>query len=44
MKEAYADGWFNITKEGVAGNNVPYFRFFFSGIRYADVFRQQRDR
>ncbi|SFT68342.1 LGFP repeat-containing protein [Arthrobacter sp. ov118] len=39
MKEAYADGWFNITKQGVAGNNVPYFRFFFSGIRYADVFR-----
>ncbi|RKR29776.1 LGFP repeat-containing protein [Arthrobacter oryzae] len=39
MKEAYADGWFDITKEGVAGNNVPYFRFFSGGIRYADVFR-----
>ncbi|WP_175558561.1 LGFP repeat-containing protein, partial [Arthrobacter sp. ok362] len=39
MKEAYADGWFNIAKEGVAGNNVPYFRFFSGGIRYVDVFR-----
>jgi hypothetical protein len=39
MKEAYADGWFNITKQGVAGNDVPYFRFFSSGIRFVDVFR-----
>jgi len=39
MKEAYADGWFNITKQGVAGNDVPYFRFFSNGIRFIDVFR-----
>ncbi|WP_246527459.1 hypothetical protein [Pseudarthrobacter albicanus] len=39
MKEAYADGWFNVAKEGVAGNDVPYFRFFSGGIRYLDVFR-----
>lgn len=39
MREAYADGWFNITKEGLAGNDVPYFRFFSGGIRFVDVFR-----
>ncbi|MEQ4518121.1 FG-GAP-like repeat-containing protein [Pseudarthrobacter sp. B907] len=39
MKEVYADGWFNIAKEGVSGNDVPYFRFFSGGIRYLDVFR-----
>ncbi|WP_427007300.1 hypothetical protein [Pseudarthrobacter sp. H2] len=39
MKEAYADGWFNVAAEGVAGNDVPYFRFFSGGIRYLDVFR-----
>ena len=38
--EAYADGWFNIAAEGMAGNNVPYFRFFSRGVRVMDVFRQ----
>ena len=38
--EAYADGWFNITAEGIAGNNVPYFRFFAGRVRVMDVFRQ----
>ncbi len=38
--EAYADGWFNIAAEGMAGNNVPYFRFFSGGVRVLDVFRQ----
>jgi hypothetical protein len=38
--EAYADGWFNIAAEGVAGNNVPYFRFFSGRLRVLDVFRQ----
>jgi hypothetical protein len=37
--EAYADGWFNITKQGVAGNNVPYFRFFSGTERVIDLFR-----
>ncbi len=37
--EAYADGWFNIAKEGVAGNNVPYFRFFNGTDRVIDLFR-----
>jgi hypothetical protein len=30
---AYADAWFNITQAGVAGNDVPYFRFFSGGVR-----------
>ena len=38
-KTAYADGWFNITTAGVAGNNVPYFRFFSGSTRIADVYR-----
>ena len=38
--EAYTDGWFNIAAEGMAGNNVPYFRFFSGGVRVMDVFRQ----
>ncbi|BCW70134.1 hypothetical protein NicSoilB8_11780 [Arthrobacter sp. NicSoilB8] len=38
--EAYADGWFNVSGEGMAGNNVPYFRFFSGGMRVMDVFRQ----
>jgi hypothetical protein len=38
--EAYAAGWFNITAEGMAGSNVPYFRFFSGGARILDVFRQ----
>ena len=38
--EAYADGWFNIAAEGMAGNNVPYFRFFAGRVRVLDVFRQ----
>ena len=37
--EVHADGWFNITKEGVAGNNVPYFRFFNGNTRFVDVYR-----
>lgn len=37
--EVYADGWFNVTKPGVAGNNVPYFRFFNGNTRFVDVFR-----
>ncbi|BCW72680.1 polysaccharide lyase [Arthrobacter sp. NicSoilB8] len=37
--EVYADGWFNVTKEGVAGNNVPYFRFFNGTTRFVDVYR-----
>jgi hypothetical protein len=36
---AYADGWFNITQAGVAGNDVPYFRFFSGSVRVADVYR-----
>jgi hypothetical protein len=38
-KTVYADGWFNITTAGVAGNNVPYFRFFSGSTRIADVYR-----
>ncbi|MCU1510454.1 MAG: hypothetical protein JWM01_1039 [Arthrobacter sp.] len=37
--EVYADGWFNITKAGVAGNNVPFFRFFDGSERVLDLFR-----
>jgi len=37
--DVYADGWFNVTKEGVAGNNVPYFRFFNGNTRFVDVYR-----
>jgi hypothetical protein len=37
--EVYADGRFNITKGGVAGNNVPFFRFFNGGERVLDLFR-----
>jgi hypothetical protein len=37
--DVYADGWFNVTKPGVAGNNVPYFRFFNGNTRFVDVFR-----
>jgi len=37
--DVYADGWFNVTKEGVAGNNVPYFRFFNGATRFVDVYR-----
>ncbi|WP_148045168.1 hypothetical protein [Arthrobacter oryzae] len=40
MTEAFVDGWFNIAGEGMAGNNVPYFRFFSGGVRVLDVFRQ----
>ncbi|WP_427006273.1 hypothetical protein [Pseudarthrobacter sp. H2] len=38
--EVSAAGWFNITAEGTAGSNVPYFRFFAGGARILDVFRQ----
>jgi hypothetical protein len=38
-KTAYADGWFNITVAGVAGNDVPYFRFFSGSTRVADIYR-----
>lgn len=37
--EVYADGWFNIAKAGVDGNNVPFFRFFSSSERVIDLFR-----
>lgn len=37
--EAHADGWFNITKAGVSGNNVPFFRFFSGTERVIDLFR-----
>ena len=37
--EVYADGWFNIAKAGVAGNNVPFFRFFSGSERVLDLFR-----
>ena len=35
----YADGWFDITQAGVAGNDVPYFRFFSGSTRFVDVYR-----
>ena len=38
-KTVNADGWFNITKAGVAGNDVPYFRFFSGTTRVADIYR-----
>jgi len=38
-KTVYADGWFNITVAGVAGNDVPYFRFFSGSTRIADIYR-----
>jgi hypothetical protein len=38
-KTVYADGWFNITTAGNAGNNVPYFRFFSGSTRIADTYR-----
>ena len=38
-KTVYADGWFNITTAGVAGNDVPYFRFFSGTTRVADIYR-----
>jgi hypothetical protein len=37
--DVYADGWFRITKAGVPGNNVPFFRFFSSSERVVDLFR-----
>ena len=37
--EVYTDGWFNITKAGVTGNDVPYFRFFNGSTRMLDLFR-----
>ncbi|MFE5835326.1 hypothetical protein [Arthrobacter sp. NPDC056493] len=36
---AFANGWFNITQAGVAGNDVPYFRFFSGSLRVADIYR-----
>lgn len=38
-KTASADGWFNITTAGVAGNDVPYLRFFSGSTRIADIYR-----
>ncbi|MFP3462824.1 hypothetical protein R5O87_18455 [Arthrobacter globiformis] len=38
-KRANADAWVNITTGGLAGNNVPYVRFFSGSTRVADVFR-----
>ncbi|MBT8161787.1 MULTISPECIES: hypothetical protein [Arthrobacter] len=37
--DVYADAWFNITTVGVAGNDVPYFRFFFDTTRFVDIYR-----
>ncbi|MGY3317662.1 hypothetical protein [Arthrobacter sp. TE12232] len=37
--EVYTDGWFNITRAGLVGNDVPYFRFFNGSTRMLDVFR-----
>ncbi|WP_216363113.1 hypothetical protein [Arthrobacter sp. Hiyo1] len=37
--DVYADAWFNITSAGVAGNDVPYFRFFFDTTRFVDIYR-----
>jgi hypothetical protein len=38
-KRASADAWVNITTGGLAGNNVPYVRFFSGATRVADIFR-----
>lgn len=38
--EVYTDGWFNIGAEGVAGSDVPLFRFFSAGSRVVDVLRK----
>ena len=38
-KRANADGRFNITTAGLAGNDVPYLRFFSNGTRIADIYR-----
>ena len=38
-KRVNADAWVNITAAGVAGNNVPYVRFFSGSTRVADVYR-----
>ncbi|APX00573.1 hypothetical protein [Arthrobacter sp. QXT-31] len=38
-KRASTDAWVNITTGGLAGNNVPYVRFFSGTTRVADVFR-----
>jgi hypothetical protein len=38
-RTASADGWFNITTAGVAGNDVPYLRFFSGSTRVADIYR-----
>lgn len=38
-KGYYVEGWFDIAKAGVAGNDVPYFRFFNGGNRIADIYR-----
>ncbi len=35
----YADGWFDIAQAGVAGNDVPYFRFLSGSTRIADIYR-----
>jgi hypothetical protein len=35
----YADAWFDITTAGLAGNDVPYFRFFSGSNRIADIYR-----
>ncbi len=35
----YADAWFDIAKAGLAGNDVPYFRFFSGSNRIADIYR-----
>lgn len=38
-KRANADAWVNIKTPGLAGNNVPFVRFFSGSTRIVDVFR-----
>jgi hypothetical protein len=38
-KTAGVDGWFNVTTAGLAGNDVPYIRFFSGSTRIADIYR-----
>jgi hypothetical protein len=38
--DVWASGWFDVTQEGVAINDVPYLRFFDGANRIADVFRK----
>jgi hypothetical protein len=42
-RETYADGWFDMTKAGLANNDVPYFRVFNGSARVMDVLRGNSD-